>query len=132
MSSLKNNLDSIYTEISTKLIPSNIKDGITILGVTGTYEGNGTTPDTTIANGDYGLENMTSGEGNNDIGYKFFANANTQSKLYEVGSIVEVHITNELLAQVLGITADKIKSGEVICGIEGTYTGETNNVVEEV
>ena len=125
MSTLKVNLENILQEKNSKIIPGNIKKDINILGVIGTYEGSGTTPDTTIANGDYGLENMTSGEGNNDIGYKFFANANTQSKLYEVGSIVEVHIINELLAQVLGITANKIKSGEVICGIEGTYTGET-------
>lgn len=125
MSILKDKINQILQEKDAKLIPGNIKSGVTILGVEGTYEGSGITPDTTISNGDYGLENMTSGEGNNDIGYKFFANANTQSKLYEVGSIVEVHIANELLAQVLGITADKIKSGEVICGIEGTYTGET-------
>ena len=108
------------------LTADKIKSGETILGVTGTYTGSNTTPDTTIQNGDYGLENATSGEGNNDIGYKFFTNANTQSKLYETGSIVEIHITNELLAQVLGITADKIKSGEIICGIEGTYAGNIN------
>lgn len=115
---------AVTSSIDSNIQAGNIKSGVSILGISGTYEGSGVTPDTTIANGDYGLESMTSGEGNNDIGYKFFANANTQSKLYEVGSIVEVHITNELLAQVLGITADKIKSGEVICGIEGTYTGE--------
>lgn len=132
MSLLKDGLQSILQEKQNKIIPGNIKKDVQIFDIIGTYEGSGVTPDTTIANGDYGLETATSGEGDNDIGYKFFANANTQSKLYEVGSIVEVHITNELLAQVLGITADKIKSGEVICGIEGTYTGETNNVVEEV
>ena len=119
----------VTSSIDSNIQAGNIKSGVSILGISGTYAGSGITPDTTIANGDYGLENATSGEGNNDIGYKFFANANTQSKLYEVGSIVEVHITNELLAQILGITADKIKSGEIICGIEGTYTGE---VVEEV
>ena len=118
-------ISAVTSSIDSNIQAGNIKSGVSILGISGTYEGSGVTPDTTIANGDYGLESMTSGEGNNDIGYKFFANANTQSKLYEVGSIVEVHITNELLAQVLGITADKIKSGEVICGIEGTYAGET-------
>lgn len=131
MSDLQNNLNLILQEKQTKIIPENIKKDIQIFDVVGTYDGTGTTPDTTIQNGDYGLETATSGELDNDIGIKLFTNANTQSKLYEVGSIVEMHITNELLAQVLGITADKIKSGEVICGIEGTYTGNSSIVEEE-
>lgn len=129
MFNLKENLESILQEKEDKIKPENIKKDVQIFNITGTYEGNNATAGTTIQNGDYGLENATSGEADNDIGYKFFTNANTQSKLYEAGSIVEIHITNELIAQVLGITADKIKSGEVICGIEGTYTG---NEVEEV
>lgn len=121
-----------YSEIATAigLTAEKIVSGNVILGIEGTAT-TGTTPDTTIQNGDYGLEITTSGELDNDIGIKLFTNANTQSKLYEVGSIVEMHITNELLAQVLGITADKIKSGEVICGIEGTYTGNSSIVEEE-
>ena len=83
----------------------------------------GITPDETIPSGEYGLENANSGEGSNDVGYNFFGAVNTNSKFYEVGSIVEMNITNELLAQVIGLTPDKIKAGEVICGIEGTYTG---------
>lgn len=97
-----------------------IVQGNTILGVEGTAT-TGTTADITIPQDEYGLETATSGEGDNDTGFKFYTNANTQSKLYENGSIVEMHITNELLAQVLGITADKIKKDEVICGITGTY-----------
>ena len=107
------------------LTADKIVSGNSILGVTGTASA-GTTADEKIGYDEYGLENMSSGELDNDTGFKFFGNANTQSKLYEVGSIVEVHISNELMAQVLGITADKIKSGEVICGIEGTYTGEAS------
>lgn len=109
------------------LTANKIVSGNTILDIAGTAS-IGVTPDTTIQNGEYGLETATSGELDNDIGIKLFTNANTQSKLYENGSIVEVHITNELLAQILGITADKIKSGETICGIEGTYTGDVESV----
>lgn len=109
------------------LTADKIVSGNTILDVAGTAS-IGITPDTIIQNGEYGLETATSGELDNDIGIKLFTNANTQSKLYENGSIVEVHITNELLAQILGITADKIKSGETICGIEGTYTGDVESV----
>lgn len=39
MSELKDNLKSIYSEIKEKLLPENIKKGITILGITGTYTG---------------------------------------------------------------------------------------------
>lgn len=119
MSDLENKLNSILDEKIQKLIPGNIKSGITIFGVEGTLN-IGVTPDETISNGEYGLENATSVEGDNDIGYKIFTAEKTSSKLYETGSIVEMHITNEMLAQALSITADKIKTGEVICGVEGT------------
>lgn len=39
LTDLENNLQTIYDEIMTKLIPENIKAGVTILGVTGTYTG---------------------------------------------------------------------------------------------
>lgn len=41
---LQENLEDIYNEVMTKLIPENIKAGVTILGVTGTYDG----PDTSL------------------------------------------------------------------------------------
>lgn len=39
MSKLKDDLKTIYSEIKEKLLPENIKKGITILGITGTYTG---------------------------------------------------------------------------------------------
>lgn len=125
-SNVSMNLNAGYSDVATAigLTAEKIASGNTILGVEGTAT-TGTTADTTIPQGEYGLETATSGEGDNDTGYKFYTDANIQSKLYETGSIVEVHITNELLAQVLGITADKIKAGETIAGVLGTYTGTT-------
>lgn len=125
-SNVSMNFNAGYSDVATAigLTAEKIASGNTILGVEGTAT-TGTTADTTIPQGEYGLETATSGEGDNDTGYKFYTDANIQSKLYETGSIVEVHITNELLAQVLGITADKIKAGETIAGVLGTYTGTT-------
>lgn len=125
-SNVSMNFNAGYSDVATAigLTAEKIASGNTILGVEGTAT-TGTTADTTIPQGEYGLETATSGEGDNDTGYKFYTDANIQSKLYETGSIVEVHITNELLAQVLGITADKIKTGETIAGVTGTYTGAT-------
>ena len=131
-SNLNMNFNANYSDVATAigLTADKIVAENTILGIEGTAV-IGITADTTIANSDYGLEVAVSGELDNDTGIKLFTSANAQSKLYETGSIVEIHITNELLAQILGITADKIKSGEIICGVEGTYVGETTEVVEE-
>ena len=140
-SNLNMKFSAPYADITTAigLTADKIVSGNTILDVAGTAS-TGTTPDVTIQNEEYGLETATSGEGDNDTGYKFYTNANVQSKLYETGSIVEVHITNELLAQVLGITADKIKAGETIAGVIGTYDptqeaqqqiNELNNTISE-
>ena len=140
-SNLNMKFSAPYADITTAigLTADKIVSGNTILDVAGTAS-TGTTPDVTIQNEEYGLETATSGEGDNDTGYKFYTNANVQSKLYETGSIVEVHITNELLAQVLGITADKIKAGETIAGVIGTYNptqeaqqqiNELNNTISE-
>lgn len=140
-SNLNMKFSAPYADITTAigLTADKIVSGNTILNVVGTAS-TSTTPDVTISNEEYGLETATSGEGDNDTGYKFYTNANVQSKLYETGSIVEVHITNELLAQVLGITADKIKAGETIAGVIGTYDptqeaqqqiNELNNTISE-
>ena len=115
---LQQNLDAILIDKNTNLKPENLKSGVTCLGVTGTYEG--ITPDITILSDDYGLETATSGELDNDVGIKLFTNANTQSKLYENNSIIEMHATNELIADTINLTADKLKSGESILGIEGS------------
>lgn len=113
--------DSVATAIG--LTADKILTGNTILGIEGTADV-GIIPDITIPSGEYGLETLTSGEADNDIGYKFFTDANTQSKFYETGSIVETHITNSKLADILNLTANIIKKDVDLCGITGTYTGE--------
>lgn len=40
------------------------------------------------------------------------------------GARISYYVSFEKLAEVIGLTADKIKSGETILGITGTYTGE--------
>ena len=39
MTELEINLNLILNEIKTKVLPENIKEGVTIFGVTGTYKG---------------------------------------------------------------------------------------------
>lgn len=42
-------------------------------------------------------------------------------------TVISMKVTCDKLRQVLGVTADKIKAGEVILGITGTYTGESTD-----
>ena len=42
LTTLISNLQSIYVEVNNKIIPGNIKAGVTIFGVTGTYSGEDT------------------------------------------------------------------------------------------
>ena len=48
---------------------------------------------------------------------------NNESHVFRPRSVI--NIPKSVLATTIGLTADKIKSGETILGITGTYTGET-------
>ena len=59
----------------------------------------------------------------NDLTYvKFVFLESGNSQMFRPGSYISV--TKTILAQAIGLTADKIKAGETILGITGTYTGE--------
>lgn len=58
-SELNKYLNLINDEKNTKLIPQNIRAGITILGVSGTYTGEATTTDTTESTSDTTTEETT-------------------------------------------------------------------------
>nr|DAH86177.1 MAG TPA: hypothetical protein [Bacteriophage sp.] len=105
------------------LTPDKLKKDETVCGVTGTYQG--VTADKTVQAEDAELETVQEITGNNDIGLTIMSNPLTQSKLFEQGSMIEMHPTFEQLSNALGITADKIKSGATICGVTGTYTGDS-------
>lgn len=55
---------------------------------------------------------------------RFIANSNYGSYIPKA-STLDLWLDETTLANVIGLTADKIKSGETILGITGTYTGET-------
>lgn len=151
MSKLKTNLDEILQEKQNKIIPENIKKDIQIFDVTGTLEtGIDTSSDNPITANDVvqGKEGFVNGEkitgtlidrrnsevvGINTvsnikvdvagtimiISTKQFANivADSSTKF-------NVSIEMSQMAEAIGLTADKIKSGETILGITGTYTGD--------
>ena len=121
-----------YTALAQrlKLTADKLKKGETVCGITGTYEG--LSADKTIQAEDSELETIQEIVGDNDIGLSIISTPLTQSKLYEQGSIVEMHPTFEQLSSVLGITASKLKAGETICGIDGTFTADANAVANDI
>lgn len=43
--------------------------------------------------------------------------------VFSKGAVIGMYVTEAKIAQVIGLTADKIKAGETILGITGTYSG---------
>lgn len=130
------------------LTPEKIVSGNTILGVEGTAttgidtsDANATIDDiavgkTAYVNGEKIIGSVDvnlTGTGTvfenesqinvNDLTYvKFVFLESGNSQMFRPGSYISV--TKTILAQAIGLTADKIKAGETILGITGTYTGE--------
>ena len=49
----------------------------------------------------------------------------TNDKIFRTNAIQNAHINVDDIIDVIGLTANKIKAGETILGVTGTYTGET-------
>lgn len=148
MSQLKNDLQKIYDEKQAKIIPENIKKDVQIFDVTGTYEGLDTSDADAIPL-DITMNKTAYVDGMKVTGtLPLFPNSRTftvdnagvadnieDSEL----ELTTINTTKQILdsnlnmkfsanysdvATVIGLTPDKIKAGETILGITGTYTGE--------
>lgn len=144
MSTLQENLDAIKLDKDTNLKPENIKAGITCLGVNGTLN-NVDTSDATataedIARGKTAYINGEKVEGNiltingasgitangqlsDSTNYIKLTGTVATNMLFRSNSKASIEVLKTTLAEYIGLTADKIKSGETILGITGTYTG---------
>lgn len=141
-------IEGVTNTIDSNIIAENIKKDISILGITGTYEGLDTNSATATA--DNIMLNQTAyvkGElitGNmeqqavgiciDDVTATLLSESNevevkgrwNGSKVTYIDNTCTLgaKINYTTLANIIGLTADKIKSGETILGIQGTYTGE--------
>ena len=148
-SSLEDKLNLILEDKNTNLLPENLKQGVTCLGVEGTMQAGIDTSDATATVNDIAQDKTAYVNGEKITG--------TLKKLFELSYIVnDVIWTDETdleqlrldipllgdgivtsnqtktvvilhydkLAEEIGLTADKIKAGETILGITGTYAGE--------
>lgn len=152
MSILNDNLSQILQEKEQKIIPENIKSGVQIFDVTGTLETGIDTSDadataddilsekTAYVNGEkiigtipisednstYNLEDIEDISGIDTSYYSVIQFLTTKKyRLYvKPDTKFYINVDKSILAQAIGLTADKIKAGETILGITGTYTGE--------
>lgn len=149
MSILNDNLNQILQEKEQKIIPENIKSGVQIFDVVGTYEGSGIdTSDADAMASDITINKTAYVNGEKITGtLPLFPNSrtftvdggvtndtenskltistiNTLKQTLDSNLNMEFSTSYSNAAQAIGLTADKIKSGETILGITGTYTGE--------
>lgn len=148
MSDLKTNLQEILQEKQDKIIPENIKKDVQIFDVIGTMNGGIDTSDATATADDIAQNKTAYVNGEKITGTVFAVESGEQRSIslpdnftedetriilpamdsgiyYRAGAILTFWKSN--LRSIFGITADKIKSGEIILGLEGTYTGDNIN-----
>lgn len=85
--------------------------------VTGTIYDNGNAQ--YEVSGDEKFNNIKIGT-NNKLCYFYSMPRRT---VFSEGAVIGMYVTEAKIAQVIGLTADKIKAGETILGITGTYSG---------
>ena len=152
MSELKTNLQEILQEKQEKIIPENIKSGVTILGVNGTLETGTDTSDATAIADDiiqgktaYGADGKLTGTLPLFPNTRIFTVDNAGVTDNTEDSILELITINTLkqtldsnlnmkfsapysdIVTAIGLTTDKLVQGNTILGVEGTYEGDNIN-----
>lgn len=143
-------LDTAYNNVANAigLTPEKLTKGNTILGVEGTAETGIDTSDATATENDITMNKTAYVNGNkitgtlssvparefNSLDYVedeskgttlTVSTIDTIRSFNEVNNIYNIEIPIDELVLAIGLTADKIKAGETILGVTGTYTGET-------
>lgn len=148
-SSLEDKLNLILEEKTTKIIPENIKKDVQIFDVVGTYDMGTDTSDATATVNDIAQDKTAYVNGEKITGTlkKLFELSYIVNDVIwtdetdleqlrldipllgdgivtsnQTKTVVILHY--DKLAEEIGLTADKIKAGETILGITGTYAGE--------
>ena len=149
MTGLESNLREILSQKEEKIIPENIKKDVTIFGVTGTMEVGIDTSDADATAENIEINKIAYTNGQKTTGtLPLFPNSrtftvdggitndtenskltistiNTLKQILDSNLNMEFSTSYSNVAEAIGLTPDKIKSGETILGVTGTYTGET-------
>lgn len=148
MDELVKKLEQLKKEKDEKIIPENIKKGITIFGVNGNLESNNSldTSDATASINDI-IEGKTAYVNGEKISgnFKLYGNIGTATNTdpnseivnypdpgmiriithtndragYLQNSLIETDVFYDKLIEAIGLTPDKLKTGETILGITG-------------
>lgn len=143
-------LQNIKEDRNTNLKPENLKAGITCLGVVGTMQPGIDTSDANATTNDIAIGKTAYVNGEKVTGIlPLFSNSrtftvdggvtndaeNNRIQIHTINTtkqILDSNLNMEFngeyadVADAIGLTADKIKAGETILGITGTYTGEND------
>lgn len=151
MSELKTFLINISEEKRAKIIPENIKKGVTIFDIEGNLESGIDTSDATATAADIIKGQTAYVKGQKVTGTLERSSGSTSvvfSDNIEVvdgltlrfkrtfdngcaftkGSYLMLQADIDSLRNAIGLTADKIKKGETILGVVGTYEGITEDI----
>lgn len=152
MTELEQKLRDIADEKDSKILPENIKKDVQIFDVVGTLESGTDTSDANASASDIAQDKTAYVNGEKITGIlEDKRNAGTvginivsQIQVNVAGTIMiiqtkqfasiiaddttkfNVNMEMSEMAEAIGLTADKIKAGETILGITGTYTGEVD------
>lgn len=142
MATLQESAQSILNEKNSKVLPENIVAGVTMFGIEGKASNLDTSNATANAgdilmgqtayvNGqliegemmDLGVAHSLANNFNNDDEMLLVIEGTANDSGYVTSGQTTLSIdTNKIeLAETVGLTSDKIKKGEIILGIEGTY-----------
>ena len=115
MSTLKQKAEAILQEKTEKIIPENFSNELEIFGVVGNIP--------TINNINKVVSSILDLEENNQTRFMSDMENNTNI-ICEPNTSIFLDCSNSDLANVIGLTANKIKKDETVLGITGTYEGE--------
>lgn len=155
MTELETNLQNILNEKDTKILPENIKEGVQIFDVIGTYRGGIDTSDATAQAGDlamdktmyvngqkvtgivpysgsgggmaYGPDNISITETPDYVG--FSRDDIPVTVLMYAGADWGIYADKSSLANAIGLTANKIMTGNTILDIVGTGGSAEEQVI---
>ena len=143
-------VNKVSSSIDSNIVPENIKEGVSILGVTGSFQGSDTTEDATAEasdivqgktayargeklTGTMPLKNNTTTTMTPNLSVESSTNniiikSSDLSTLYEngiafKGGYIQFKISQSQLADLLGINSTMIAEGSTVLGIQGTFAG---------
>lgn len=129
---LKEKAEEILEEKNTKLTSDKLLSDMTVFGVTGSIEHKHNSGKVVTWN-DSSMQQNISTKNNGSTFRVYIPFVNTESNpngiCYTGSANIDLYVNSNIVANAINLTANKIKAGENILGITGTYGGSTSNTI---